>query len=139
MSFTIGYIIIGITIALVGIIVVLTLTGGHRDKGPSHSQPGVRSEVEKGAVVPPGHDELLAGPVTLTVNPGTRSTLISYLVLSLTEDPNIEMISKDGKAAKGSFIKLFIKNPIPLFRVLYQIPVVQEVSRRGYDIHIVTI
>ncbi len=118
---------------------VLTLTSSHKEKGPSRAQPATGSEVEKRAVIPPGHDELLAGPVTLTVNPGTRSTLISYLVLSLTEDPNIEMISKEGKAAKGSFIKLFIKNPIPLFRVLYQIPVVQEVTRRGYDIHIVTI
>ncbi len=139
MSFSIGYVIIGITIALIGIIVVLTLISSRQEKGPVHVHSNSEAGGEKAMVIPPSHNELLTGPVTLTINPGTRSTLISYLVLSLTEDPNIQMVSKDGKAARGSLIKLFIKNPVPLFKVLYQIPVVQEVTRKGLDIHVVTI
>jgi hypothetical protein len=139
MSVTIGNIIIGVTIALIGIILILTLITTRRGKETKPEQPAANPGSPEAVVIPPGHSELVKGPVTLTINSSAKSTLISYLVLSLSEDPNIQMVSKGGVTARGSWIKLFIKNPIPLFKVLYQIPIVQEVSRKGFDIHVVTI
>ncbi len=90
-------------------------------------------------LIPPGNSELLEGPVILKVDSGAKPRLISYVALSLAENPNIQVLSQNESSNKDFQIRCLIKKPVPLFQILYFMPVVQEVRRKGNDIHIVTI
>ncbi len=103
------------------------------------ARPAVEPPSVDEKLIPPGNTELLEGPITLKVDSGAKPRLVSYVALSLAENPNIQVISQNESGNKDFQIRCLIKKPLPLFQILYFMPVVQEVRRKGNNIHIVTI
>jgi hypothetical protein len=87
-------------------------------------------------IIPQDNKELLSGAVTLMINPGVQSSKILYLTNSLCEKSDIHIFSTGGIAGKGSYVGLLIQKPVPLFQLLYNIAVVQQVTRKGNEIRI---
>jgi hypothetical protein len=143
MSGAITYIMVAVIIVLFGLSIFVTLKLTQKPLRPEKvedtSKPKAEPVIEKTRIISPGTGELLEGAVTLTIDPNAKSRLISYLTLSLSENPNIQMLATGENPGKGYWIKLFVKKPLPLYRILYFIPVVQEVALKGEDIYVVTI
>jgi hypothetical protein len=95
----------------------------------------VRKTVE-GDIISPDNNEAVDGGVTLVTNPGAHYSKIANLKKVLSTDPNVKILTTGGEMGKGSWIRLFIKKPLPLYQVLYRMPDVLVVSRKGCDIQI---
>jgi hypothetical protein len=54
----------------------------------------------------------------------------------LSRDPNVKITSTGGSADKGAWIKIFAKEPVPLFQILNKVPSVQEITRKGQEVNI---
>jgi hypothetical protein len=87
-------------------------------------------------LIQPDTTELLEGGITLTFSPGSHYTKIANLKRLLSDDPNIKTTSTGGFPDKGSWIRISIQKPTPLFQILYHNPNVLTVSRKGKEIHI---
>ena len=87
-------------------------------------------------IVQPDDGELLDGAVTLVFNPGAHFSKVANLRLSLAKHPDIKTTSSGGGSGKGSWIRLVLKNPQPLFQTLYHMPDVLMVARKGKEIQI---
>ena len=83
------------------------------------------------------NNEIISGSVTLEFDPGIHHTKVSQITNSLSKNSNVQVISVGGYAGKGSWVRLFVNNAIPIYQVLYSTSIVQQVSRRGNNIHIV--
>jgi hypothetical protein len=82
--------------------------------------------------------DVLSGPVTLMINPAVISVNIMELISSLSENPDLQIVSMGGVAGRGSRIGLFIKRPMRLGQVFHEVADVQqvEVARKGNEIQI---
>jgi membrane protein involved in colicin uptake len=90
-----------------------------------------KEEASKGKTIAADDSELFSGAITLMVNQGTHGNNIMNLIQSLSADINIKVMSSGGALGKNPWISLSIQNSIPLFKVLYKVPVVQTVTRKG--------
>ncbi len=94
------------------------------------------SEPPEGDEAPSDDNELLDGDLTLWINPGATSSHIWQLKLELSRDVNVHIAAAGGVASSGSYLRLNIQKPVPFLETLRQIPLVREVSKEGYDIHV---
>ena len=80
--------------------------------------------------------ELVSGSATLVLNSGVQYSKISYLTNSLRENPHISIGSSGVINGKGSWVGLTIKDHIPLYHILYNLPFVKEISLREGKIQV---
>ena len=83
------------------------------------------------------NNEIISGSVTLEFDPGIHHTKVSQITNSLSKNSNVQVISVGGYVGKGSWVRLIVNNAIPIYQVLYSTSIVQQVSRRGNNIHVV--
>lgn len=92
--------------------------------------------VPSSKIIAPDNCELLDGKFTLVFSPGAAYIKISDLIRSLSMEPNLQTMETGGIAGKGSWIKISIGSPLPLFRILNHIPSVRQVSWKRDAIHV---
>jgi hypothetical protein len=87
-------------------------------------------------IIKPDNSELLYGKFTLAFSPETPFAKIVDLMQSLSAEPKIKNLGTGGIAGKGSWSKISIESPIPLFWILYRLPLVRRVSWKNNAIHL---
>jgi hypothetical protein len=83
------------------------------------------------------NNEMMSGSVTLEFDPGIHHSKVSQVTNSLSKNSNVQVVSVGGYAGKGSWVRLIVNNATPIYQVLYSTSIVQQVSRRGNNIHVI--
>jgi hypothetical protein len=87
-------------------------------------------------VISPDSRELISGSVTLVFNLGPQSNKILQLANSLQENSKARKDSSGRSAGMGSWVRLIIPDPVPLYHLLYDSPFVQEVTVKDNEIQV---
>jgi hypothetical protein len=87
-------------------------------------------------VIPPDSKDFVSGSIKLALSPGTRGSKIMRLTNSLSNYSEIQIVSEGYIAGKGSWVGLSIKKPLPLYQILYNLAVVQQVAVTGNELQI---
>ncbi len=87
-------------------------------------------------IIQPDNSEHLTGGLTLVTNPGAHYTRIANLKRGLSREPDIKVTSSGGSAGKGSWIRISLARPTPLYQILYRLPDILTISRKGQEIYI---
>jgi hypothetical protein len=87
-------------------------------------------------VISPDNKDGLQGQLNLSISPGAQGSKILLLIFSLLSYSEIKIISIERNDDTGSRIELFVKNPIPLYQVLYDLPIVQRIAGKENELQI---
>jgi hypothetical protein len=108
------------------------------DKSKESDKSGViiKQSAFDAKIISPDNKELLYGPLNLSINAGARGSKIVRLIFSLSSYSEMKIVSIDKYDDTGPRIELLVKNPMPLYQVLYGLPFVQQIVGKENELRI---